>query len=238
MKNERKKLTNIGKPLKFHCFLRIHTHQKEHREHTCEYACVVVCVYNIYRLHLFCLISINVRTRIYTHTRANENEKKKYYKETAITNFNDSFRPPKETEFNTKKIFVSFVLFHYFYCTIVFFERKKKLNFILNELLFFLLVCERVCISFQTTRMISIQYKSLESHDSNVPFGTTFESLLTTQANIVVTRYEWFSQSYAQHIQACAALLLLLPLLLLLLLSIHTAATHICMKVCVLCTFL
>lgn len=126
-----KKKTNIGKPLKFHCFLRIHT--QEHRAHLC----ICVLYSNIYRLHLFCLLSINVRIH------KNERTKKK---KITITNFNDSFRQIFRTTKNKIEHEVnSFVLF-YFILLHNFFRIKTIFYF--EWIVVFFLVCVFIVFSF------------------------------------------------------------------------------------------
>lgn len=146
--NEWKKKTNIGKPLKFHCFLRIHT--QEHRAHLC----ICVLYSNIYRLHLFCLLSINVRIH------KNEQTKKK---KITITNFNDSFRQifrttknKIENEVNSFVLFYFILLHNFFRIKTIFYFEWIVVFFSCVYLLFFLF------LFLQTTRMISIQ-QSFES---------------------------------------------------------------------------
>lgn len=91
-----------------------------HREHTCVYVCVCASPQYIYRLHLFCLISINVRTQ--------ENEKNTIQKLRSPILMIHSVKPGrrKKTEFNTKKIF-SFLLFCFtiFIAQLYFFRLKN-----------------------------------------------------------------------------------------------------------------
>lgn len=63
-----------------------------------------------------------------------------------------------------------------------------------------------------------------QRNNNDVPFGTAFESLLTTQANVVMLNGSTHSLYLYKHVLVLLLVLLLLVLLLpLLLLSIHTA---------------
>lgn len=92
----------------------------------------------------------------------------------------------RKNELNTKKIrffcFVSLV-----YCTIFLLFRIKT-KFYFQWMLFFYgyWVCVFFCLSSNDTNDLNTQW-IVRKPNSNVPLGTTFESLLTTHANAVVT---------------------------------------------------